>query len=257
MPEQIKQEINLETSKYYDFYIKNGFLKNPEMYSDSNFEKFTNMRKLCSVYSKEKFEAFTDLINSTKDRTVVFYNFNEELKKLRLITKNRPQSIISGEYKNLENFEKFEDSILFAQYRAAAMGQNLQISNKTIFLSPPLESDLFRQAHKRIHRIGQTKTCFYWYLLCKDSIETRIMNILERRINYTKSLFEKDFCTEIAKNELITKNELISKNELGEKDEKDEKFGIGEKGEKFGKNFCTEVTKNEFIAKDKLSKKTA
>ena len=80
---------------------------------------------------------------------------------------DRPISIVNGGTKDLDNYNKCEDSITFIQYQAGAYGLNLQLANKIIYFTPPLSSELFEQSKKRIHRIKQTKTCFYYYLNVK------------------------------------------------------------------------------------------
>lgn len=73
------------------------------------------------------------------------------------------------------------------------MGINLQKANKIVYFSPPLSSELFEQSKKRTHRIGQEKPCFYYYLVCKNSIEEHIYKVLKLRKDYTEKLFEKEF----------------------------------------------------------------
>ena len=70
------------------------------------------------------------------------------------------------------------------------MGLNLQMANRIIYFTPPLSSELFEQSKKRIHRINQTRPCFYYLLTCKGSVEERIYKTLAERRNYTNALFE-------------------------------------------------------------------
>ena len=70
------------------------------------------------------------------------------------------------------------------------MGLNLQKANKIVYFTPPTRSELFEQSKKRIHRIGQKDTCFYYTLICKGSVEERIMQVLKERRDYTDRLFE-------------------------------------------------------------------
>jgi SNF2 family DNA or RNA helicase len=103
----------------------------------------------------------------------------------------RPFGAVNGSHKNPEMLCP-KHSILFVQYQAGAMGLNLQLANKIIYFSPPLSSELFEQSKKRIHRIGQKETCFYYYLVCKNSIEQSIYNTLSKRKDYTDKLFVND-----------------------------------------------------------------
>ncbi len=146
-------------------------------------------RMLCG-YAKKK--AFEDLLDSTNDRLIVFYNFQVELAILTdiLIKHERPFSIINGNTKDLSAYENSEDSVTLIQYQAGAMGLNLQKANKIVYFTPPVASELFEQSKKRIHRIGQEKTCFYYYLICRNSIEEKIYRTLAMRRDYTEALFE-------------------------------------------------------------------
>ena len=68
-----------------------------------------------------------------------------------------------------------------------------KISNRIIYFTLPLgrgSCDLWEQSKKRIHRIGQDKTCFYYYLLVQNSIETKNLEHLKEGKDYTNILFE-------------------------------------------------------------------
>lgn len=161
-----------------------------ELVGGTILEEMLYLRQLAGMYNQNKYQAFVDLLNSTSDGFVVFYNFNEELYKLMKLVENRPISIISGQTKDLSAFERSDDAIVFVQYQAGAMGLNLQKYNKVIYFSPPLSSELYEQSKKRIHRIGTTRTCLYYKLISSGTIENRIYDTLKTRSDYTRNLFE-------------------------------------------------------------------
>ena len=103
---------------------------------------------------------------------------------------NRPISEISGQVKDLTNYDNEENSMTLIQYQAGAMGLNLQKSNKIIYFTLTEKSELFEQSKKRIHRIAQTNNCFYYLLICKGSLEEDILQTLEMRKDYTDELFK-------------------------------------------------------------------
>ena len=70
------------------------------------------------------------------------------------------------------------------------MGLNLQKANRIIYFTLTEKSELFEQSKKRIHRIGQTRPCFYYLLLCEGSIEEHILKTLDMRRDYTDELFK-------------------------------------------------------------------
>ena len=143
---------------------------------------------LCGHYNADKIKAFKDLVDSTDDRLIVFYNFNDELEVLKSAVEDKPISIINGNTKDLTAYEKYDNSVTFVQYQAGAYGLNLQKANKIIYFTPPLSSELFEQSKKRIHRIGQEQPCFYYQL--KTGIDYSVYSTLEMRKDYTDELFK-------------------------------------------------------------------
>lgn len=212
LPEQMHQTISIPTSKEYRIFRKDCIVTfsqckkcekydpctkcygcDVELVGDTTLTKMLYERQLCGQYNPDKLKAFKDLVESTEDRLIVFYNFNDELRELMKIIRmddNRPFSVINGGRKDLNNYQNYNNSVTFIQYQAGAMGLNLQEANKIVYFTPPLSSELFEQSKKRIHRIGQQKTCFYYYLTCKGSIEEKIYKTLEMRKDYTEALFE-------------------------------------------------------------------
>lgn len=196
LPEQNFTIVNVNVSKEYKQFMKYKCLildDETELIGDNPLKSLLYSRILCGVYNREKLKAFQDLVDSTEDRLIVFYNFDKELQKLKSIISNRPISIVNGQVKDLNAYENENNSITFIQYQAGAMGLNLQKANKIIYYSLPLSSELYEQSKKRIHRIGQQQPCFYYILQCDKSVEVKILNTLQQRKDYTAKLFDKDF----------------------------------------------------------------
>lgn len=196
LPDQIFTKVKIPASKEYIKFKKDRVITvdDTELVGDTTLTKILYERQLCGQYSKDKLEAFKDLVESTDDRLIVFYNFTRELDELEAIADmyKRPVSIVSGKYRELVEYENCSNSITFIQYQAGAMGLNLQKANKIIYFSPPLSSELYEQSKKRINRIGQSRTCYYYNLTVTGSIEERIYKVLAMRRDYTNDLFEMD-----------------------------------------------------------------
>lgn len=196
LPDQIFTKVKIPASKEYKKFKKDRVITvdDTELVGDTTFTKILYERQLCGQYSKDKLEAFKDLVESTEDRLIVFYNFTRELDELEAIADmyKRPVSIVNGKYRELVEYENCSNSITFIQYQAGAMGLNLQKANKIIYFSPPLSSELYEQSKKRINRIGQSRTCYYYNLTVTGSIEERIYKVLAMRRDYTNDLFEMD-----------------------------------------------------------------
>ena len=198
LPEQVNQKSYVMPSKEYLKFEKDRIITvdDKELVGDTTLTRLLYERQLCGQYSQEKLKAFVDLIQSTNERVIVFYNFWEELHKMQQALMDEDFmiinrfSVVNGKIRALQNYEQKEDSITFIQYQAGAYGLNLQKACRIIYFTPPLSSELFEQSKKRIHRIGQKSTCFYYYLICRGSVEEKIYEVLKQRKDYTEQLFE-------------------------------------------------------------------
>ncbi len=194
LPNQIEKIVTIPISKEYKLYSKKRVLNidGKDFIGDDSINDRLNTRYLAGAYSNDKLTAYQDLINSTDSRMIVFYNFNEELLRLESLTE-KPKSYINGSKKDLTNYENEENSVTFVQYQAGSMGINLQKAHQMIFFTPPDGNSIyFEQAQKRIHRIGQEKTCFYYYLIMENSIEEEIYKTLGVRKKNNLELFRKE-----------------------------------------------------------------
>ena len=195
LPEQNFNIVKVPISKEYKEFKREKYIciNNKEFIGDTPLKTMLYARMLCGAYNKYKLDAFADLLASTDDRLIVFYNFTDELEAMKDLIGKRAYSVVNGSERDLSNYENVDNSITFVQYQAGAMGLNLQKANKIIYYSLPLSSELYEQSKKRIHRIGQNRPCFYYLLLAENSIEERIKTTLDKRNDYTQELFDKDF----------------------------------------------------------------
>ena len=196
LPQQQDLLIRVDSSADYKKFMKHRYLQRPdgtELVGDTTLTARLYARQLCGQYSKDKLSAVTDLIDSTEDRLIIFYNFTAEMEMLRKICGNRPVSIVNGSTKDLRAYEQYSDSVTLIQYQAGAHGLNLEKARRIIYYTLPESSELFEQSRKRIHRIGQGQTCFYYIPICRESIEEKILQALKMRRDYTDQLFKQDY----------------------------------------------------------------
>lgn len=194
LPEQNFIDVKITQTTEYKKFIKDKIItiNDEELVGDHTFRKYLYKRQLCSIYNQEKIDALKDLLDSTDDRVIIFYTWNKELSIIKSLIGDRPISEVNGHTKDLTNYDSCDDSITLVQYQSGAKGLNLQKANKMVFFTPTDKSDDYQQAIKRIHRIGQKSTCFYYRLIVENSIETDIYRALEKQQDYTDYLFEED-----------------------------------------------------------------
>jgi len=194
LPSQINNTVYVPQTKESKQFHRTAIAEynGQRLVGDTVLTKLLYERMLCGYANKDKLHALGDLLESTDDRILIFYNFvNEQRAIAKLIGGSKPMSFINGSVKDLNAYERYDNSATLIQYQAGAMGLNMQKSNKIIYFTPPLSSELFEQSKKRIHRMGQERSCFYYYLTCRDSVEERIYKTLAMRQDYTARLFEK------------------------------------------------------------------
>ncbi len=193
LPQQNVIDVKVKAPKDYFTFIKDSIvtINDVELVGDTNLTKRLYARMIASQYNENKIQSFCDLVKSTNDRLIVFYNFNEELERIQdiAIELERPISIVNGKTKDLRAYDEYDNSITFVQYQAGAKGLNLQKANKIIYFSPTEKCEDYMQSLKRVHRIGQEKPCFYYRLIAQKTIDEDIYKAIESGVDYTDKLF--------------------------------------------------------------------
>lgn len=193
LPEQTFTKVMIKPIKEYRTFQKDCIVEidGYEVIGDTTLTKLLFSRQLCGHFNKDKLEAFRDLVESTQDRLIVFYSFNAELEALKKISHSlgRPTSEVNGHCKDLTAYEQESNSVTLCQYQSASKGLNLQKCNRIIYFTLPLSSEDFEQSKKRIHRIGQENPCFYYLMICRNTVEEQILQTLETRRDFTDQLF--------------------------------------------------------------------
>lgn len=196
LPKQNDIKITIKNTKLYKEFAKHHIAEyeGETIVGDTPASAKMYLRQFAGFMNKNKIQRLKELIQSTNDRLIIFYNFKKEYELISQMCEEqeRPVSAVNGQIRDLEAYENKDNSITLIQYQAGAMGLNLQKSNKAIYFSLTDRSELFEQSKKRIHRIGQSEPCFYYYLLTEGSIEWRMLQVLKEYKDYTDELFEKE-----------------------------------------------------------------
>lgn len=95
--------------------------------------------------------------------------------------------------KNVWRRFQAEDPVraIVCQYQSGSAGIDLYAADTMVFFEPTLSSNLNEQAKDRIHRVGQTRACSYYYLLTDGTIERAIYAALGNYADFGEALFTK------------------------------------------------------------------
>lgn len=165
--------------------ITNGFV-----YTDNKPQVFIQNPKLELLYN-----AMKEIPES--DKIVIFAKWRQDIENIKqsLSNNNIPHVVLHGSIKDRQTpIEEFTNDpskkILLSQITVGAYGLNLAVANYVIYYSFGFSASEFWQSQDRIHRIGQTKTCIYIPLLCANSIDTYILDVLKAKTDLSRSLVD-------------------------------------------------------------------
>lgn len=136
-----------------------------------------------------KIKLLKDVLNDIPKPVVIFCNFRSELDFLKSDLANgvseRSISTITGSTHNkgeiVEQFQNGDIDILLVQIASGSTGINLTKSHNAIFFSMNYKLTDYLQAKSRLDRKGQNEPVTLYYLVCQDTIDEELLNILSRR----------------------------------------------------------------------------
>ncbi len=130
--------------------------------------------------------------------------FSQFLGMLSLIKEKLKQNDIPFEYfdgstspldreKAIKNFQANDECRVFLiSLKAGGVGLNLTAADYVYIVDPWWNPAVEQQAIDRTHRIGQTKNIFAYRMICKDTIEDKILQLQERKRVLAKELISDD-----------------------------------------------------------------
>jgi len=130
--------------------------------------------------------------------------FSQFLGMLALIKEKLVENNIAFDYfdgstspqereKAIQNFQTNDMSRVFLiSLKAGGVGLNLTAADYVYIVDPWWNPAVEQQAIDRTHRIGQTKNIFAYRMICKDTIEDKILQLQERKRSLAKELISDD-----------------------------------------------------------------
>ena len=127
-------------------------------------------------------------ITSQGEKVVVFSMFKEPLHQLAAKLEGFRFSLNTGDYSDAEVFQnmvRFQDDpneqVFLGTFPKCGTGYTLNSSMYMICIDTPYTYSLFEQGFQRVHRVNNTRPAFIKVLVCGETIDERVWQIVENK----------------------------------------------------------------------------
>lgn len=182
------------------------------LYSDYNKDKFDlvvkkrwnpfteepikDISQYCSILRRivnadtSRFLKILDILK-THPKTIIFYNYDYELEKLRDLSNYTTVKEWNGhKHEPVPNGESW---VYLVQYAAGAEGWNCVKTNTIIFYSLNYSYKIMHQASGRIDRLNTPfKELYYYLVISRSSVDKAIINALKNKKSFNEKAFYED-----------------------------------------------------------------
>jgi superfamily II DNA or RNA helicase len=131
------------------------------------------------------FSQFTSMLNllaeSCREQGIAFYHFDGQTppeKRIEMVTR----------FQEPDN----NTNVFLISLKAGNAGLNLTAASYVFLFDPWWNTAVQQQAIDRTHRIGQTKNVFAYKMICKDTIEEKIIQLQQQKKQLADDLIAED-----------------------------------------------------------------
>lgn len=144
---------------------------------------FQDIERYDRAVLHKKLDASVDFIEQLleRDEKVVVFVHHKDIGKALNMKFPDASVIVGGQSPvhrqiNIDNFQLHDTQIIICSLQASAVGLTLTASRCAVFIEYPWSPALLAQAQDRVHRLGQDKDVFIFYLYGQGSIDEYRLN---------------------------------------------------------------------------------
>ena len=155
---------------------------------------------IVNTVSSAKIDALSDIIDSAMaedKKLVIMARFVPEMDDIQELLEKKKigYAVVRGGVKDREkeiHRFQYDDKcrVFVGQIAAAGLGITLTAASTMVFYSLDYNMSNFEQAKARIHRAGQKENCHYIYLVCKGTVDRKVLYALRKKIDLAKMLVD-------------------------------------------------------------------
>jgi SNF2 family DNA or RNA helicase len=184
------------TCPFCSLILKKEDLFDLEISSDEYFQKQVNSTAFVPSTKLLALREKTDLVLQNSEKCVIFSHF---LGFLELVANSLRKDGIEfvqfdGSLNNKQRSDVLKQfdtdpkiSFLLASIKCGGVGLNLIAANHVFLMEPWWNPAFEHQAIDRIYRIGQKKDVFVWRFICEETIEEKIKNIQDEKLELART----------------------------------------------------------------------
>jgi len=195
----LMQKIETDGIAKSGVYILEGLLRLRQICDDPRLVKDKDTKPFKGVKIKELVREIQE--NMGNHKMLVFSQFTE---MLALIREEMNENKIKYCYldgstpatqrrEQVDIFQSDADiNVFLISLKAGGVGLNLTEADYVYIVDPWWNPAVEQQAIDRTHRIGQKNKIFAYKMICKDSVEEKIITLQEKKLSISKEIVQED-----------------------------------------------------------------
>ncbi len=167
-----------------------------QIYEDSILAKsFMEARRVSwnvpDLHQSSKARRLLELLEEAKEdgrKVLIFSFFLDTIQRIAELLGSQCLSPIYGAISPIRRQEIIDEFAqapagiaLIAQIQSGGTGLNIQSASVVVICEPQLKPSIENQAISRAYRMGQTRNVLVYRLLCEDTVDERMTNLLEEK----------------------------------------------------------------------------
>lgn len=129
-------------------------------------------------YPTSRLDVLEDILDGTEDKVVVFFRYVDSGNQIEemLCKKKMSYYRYDGGHPDptWKDYQEDDTKVFLVQYAKGCRGIDLYASHICVYYELTYSAEQLEQSRFRIHRIGQTQKCLYYYLCSDTKYETKI-----------------------------------------------------------------------------------
>ena len=158
-------------------------------------QKYADARRVSwnveDLKESSKAQRLLDIVEKAEEegrKIIIFSFFLDTLQKVSSLLGERCMETINGSVspqRRQEIIDEFDKaptgSVLVAQIQSGGTGLNIQSASVVVLCEPQFKPSIENQAISRAYRMGQTRNVLVYRLLCEDTVDEKVMDVLENK----------------------------------------------------------------------------